>query len=322
MIQSNPYAPFIKEGAVVWFASQDAKRQYQKGRIYKIDKLNNTVTIRESLETSSPQLTQKPLVVPMEYLEECADESTFSFFSTTMNLVNKPEILNYIYWVFKNESQYFYMDHSIFFLKHHKQSSPPPIYPEKYLDSINTFNNDVFKSQANFYDFLVSAFISMKKDQKNKTIFLIGQNASGKSLHAQYFSNFIQEMFLKRNKIFAEKVKAAWSIIRIVTSSLAPDGHEDSFAFAQLRYLFDEHLNLTSVNFRLISCFITFITSEKNVEKMPILFYLTKFFMEENKMPTDHFSIIFNIDKTETIRNGFEIYRSLFLELTRAFEVL
>jgi hypothetical protein len=321
MHNSNAYAQFIREGAQVWFPSEEDSLKYFKGRIIKIDRLNNTVVVKHDTAKDLPSLSQKQVVATMENLEECADAATYSYFLTSMNVVSKPEILNYINWLLDNNAQYFYIERSIYYLKKARPSINEEISAQKYLDSIANFNYDVFKSEASFFTFATSVISAIKKERKNKSLFLLGQKASGKSAHSAFFTKFMYVLFLEKTKALGTKFKAAWTVIKLITRTLAPNGFEDSFAFSQLKFLFDDYMNLAAINFRLISLYTTFIPTELNIEKLPILFYLTKFFLEENKLSTDHLEKIFNLEKIDAIKNGFEIYHRMYADLLESFKV-
>lgn len=321
MHNSNAYAQFIREGAQVWFPSEEDSLKYLKGRIMKIDRLNNTVVIKPDLVKDLPPVGQKQIVVTMENLEECADSATYSYFLTSMNVVSKPEILNYTNWLLDKNVQYFYMEKSIYYLKRGRPTITDEINVAKYLDSIANFNYDVFKSEADFYTFATSVISAIKKERRNKSLLLLGQKASGKSAHSAFLVKYMYMLFLEKTKGLAQRFKAAWTIIKIITSTLAPNGYEDSFVFSQLKFLFDDYMNLAAINYRLVSLYTTFVPTELNIEKLPILFYLTKFFLEENKLPTDHLEKIYNVEKLDMIKNAFEIYHKMYIDFLEALKV-
>ena len=299
----NRLPSYTFEGNSVWHYNEQLK-QYIKGKILKIDRLQNKVKIKIDTEYLSV-IGKLEIDIPIDKLEEASSEKFNSKNIADLRLINTPEILRFFEYVSRSSIPYFQMTRTLVFLSKLGEKIKLDLSKEKYLEIINNFYADPLKDDRDLFSFIATILRSMKKDKKSKQIFLFGkQIESKKSQKIQTFS-FIKCLFNENSNSKFQNYEYAINVISYLTQSLDSTGNRKQFGFYKTSYQFNEKTQLIGIEFKLINLYLSFLGSEISTSRFPLLIYFARFFYDEQKPESEFLSA--NVNRLFSVFSSHEI---------------
>lgn len=280
------------EGKYIWYTPSDQSYVFLKGRVKKIDRMYQTAIIVPVDENMKDDRNAKEVNLPLANLQSASTGFHYSYLLSNLKIVNNPELMNYFRWVISTGVQYCYLNRSLFFIN----------TTNKVINRINVplCNNiihedylDIMEKDPHMSVFLSKILFSMQSEGTSKLLFLLGKKNSAKSVHFNFTLEYLETMFLSGSPEIKARLKSFMTIIKALTNCVNNDGHMESFSFAIYKFFFDSSMNLVGFTYRLIALYITFLTSEKQISRQPLLFYLTKAYFDSQNVNYPHLDALY-----------------------------
>ena len=313
MDNSQEQSTFITEGNIIWYNPDPSIHPYKKAKIKKIDRISNTLNL-EILENS--ENLQK---IEISKIEEASIKPVRNFLVSNLEIINGPELIEYMRWILNKNERYFNLNKALFFINNNKKIKNF-FEIEKCKKILENGKIDNYSNAPDFEMFISENLHFLKFFNNNQYLFFLGQKNSAKTVHFKFFLDFIEKLFFEKNEKLKKKIRAILLIFFSVINFLDKNGKNENFSFNTYKFIFDKNFQFAGIKLKLISLYATFITEKKNIYDLPIIMFLTKKYYSKKNQNLNHLKEIFDNKKIE--KSTFDIFEKYSKDIFSAFEIL
>ena len=284
-----------------------------------MDRMYQTAVITPTDNDNNVNHNTKEINIPLEKLNTASREFQYTYLLSNLRIVNNPELINYFRWVVSTGVQYCYMNRSLFFINTEDKIINRMDVP-LCKNIIANDSLDIMEKDPHLSVFLSKILFTIHNEGTSKMLFVLGKKHSAKSIHFNFAFEYLESVFLSQNPELKMKMRAFLTLTQALTNCINSDGHMESFAFAIYKFFFDSSMNMIGFNYRLISLYITFLAYEKQIRRLPLIFYLTKRYYDSKNISYPHLDALYKKDQFLG-KETEEIFKRYEHEVFAAFKV-
>ena len=314
MENSIETSTFLTENNIVWYNPDPKTSPYQKAKITKIHRINNTLTLKI---LSKNEILEK---IEISKIEEAAIKPARNYLVSNLEIINCPELIEYMKWILEKKERYFCLNKALFFINNNLKVKNF-FDVEKNLEILENGRIQDFSEAPDFEMFISENLHFLKFFGEMRYLFFLGQKNSAKTVHFKFFIDYVERMFFEKNKDMKKKIRAVLLVFFAIVNFLDDNGKNENFSFCTYKFVFDEDFKFAGISLKLISLYSTFITERKNIYGLPIIMYMTKKYYKNKNQKLDHLKEIFELP--ENIDNSvIDILENYSKKIFEAFEIL